>query len=84
VKIPPTYFDVREYALLSVMFPTAEGADWGGWRQLGDWIDFTGKRAGRVTRNHADVPAKCAEADRRFEALRAEARALLANAKARA
>jgi hypothetical protein len=84
LKIPPTYFDVREYALLSVMFPTAEGADWGGWRQLGDWIDFTGKRAGRVTRNHADVPAKCAEADRRFEALRAEARALLANAKARA
>lgn len=55
-----------------------------GRRQIGDpddeWFEFTGKRAGRIKCTSPAAAARCAEAERRYAALQAQARALLAAA----
>jgi hypothetical protein len=83
IRIPPHYFEAREYALLSTLLAGVDGADWGAWRRMSyfagkaseEWFEFIGKRAGRVKCSSVDSAAKCADAERRFEAMKASARA---------
>lgn len=66
-------FPSEEFAFLEVALPNVEGASWDLCREYEGWIDFVGKRSGRVKCNNPDVKNKCEEYIRKYEEMKLKA-----------
>lgn len=77
----------EEYALLEVGLCGVEGANWGpftrfAYSQGEEWFEFTGKGAGRAKCGHVNAEQKCAEYTRKYEQMKAKAKAVIARSEA--
>jgi hypothetical protein len=77
-----TELPTEEYALLEAGLPGVEGADWGPYRVWPDsnhvdWIEFTGKRAGRFKKGSAASEDRCREFADRYDSMKLQARTVI-------
>lgn len=77
ISIIRNTFPTKEYAFLEVALPGVQGASWDLWWEYGGWLDFLGKRAGKMKCNNTDLKKKCEEFSHKYEEMKKEAEALI-------
>ncbi|NDV68303.1 leucine-rich repeat domain-containing protein [Dysgonomonas sp. 25] len=79
INIIRNTFPTEEFAFLEVALPNVEGASWDLCREYESWIDFVGKRAGRVKCTNPEVGNKCEEYIQKYKMLKLEAENFIKN-----
>ena len=72
-------FSSEEFAFLEMALPNVQGASWNLCREYEGWIDFVGKRAGRVKCTNPDMEKKCEEYIQKYEKMKLEAEKIIEN-----
>lgn len=79
INIVRNTFSTEEFAFLEVALPNVKGASWELCREYEGWIDFLGKRAGRVKCNNPGLKNKCEEFTRKYEEMKSRAELIIKN-----